>query len=118
MPSRHLIEHEWQTHGSCSGLDPSAYFQQADRAFASIKIPDALHAPRSAPTLSASELIQAFMQANPGLGKNMISIACHDGNDLTEVHICLNKDTLSPQACGGRIRNTCRIGALRIRGSR
>ncbi|HET8940986.1 MAG TPA: ribonuclease T2 [Rudaea sp.] len=115
MPSRRLIEHEWQTHGSCTGLDPSAYFAQADRAFASVRIPAVLHAPRKPPDLSANELIRAFLQTNPGLGKNMISVACRDGNELTEVRVCLNKDTLSPQACTGRIRNTCRIGSLRIR---
>ena len=48
----------------------------------------------------------------------MISIACHDGNELTEVHVCLNKNTLSPQACTGRIRNTCRYGNLRIPATR
>lgn len=114
MPSRRLIEHEWKTHGSCTGLNPSDYFAQADRAFASVKIPAALRAPQNQPTLSANDLVKAFMQTNPGLGKNMISIACRDGNELTEVRVCLTKDTLSPQACGGRVRNTCRYGNLRI----
>jgi ribonuclease T2 len=114
MPSRHLIEHEWQTHGSCTGLDAHAYFDLADRAFAQIKIPPALVAPHSAPQLSAKDVVQAFLQANPGLGENMLSIDCHDGSELTEVRVCLNKQNLSPQACGGRVRNTCRYGALKI----
>jgi ribonuclease T2 len=114
MPSRHLIEHEWQTHGACTGLDPKAYFDLADRAFASVRIPPALTAPQSAPELSAADLVQAFIQANPGLDKNMISTACHDGNELSEVRVCLNRDDLSPQACGGRVRNSCRYGALKI----
>lgn len=118
MPSRSLIEHEWQTHGSCTGLDPSEYFAQADRAFASVKIPFVLRAPQTPPTLSGNDLIQSFMQVNPGLGKNMLSIACHDGNELTEVRVCLNKDTLSPQACTGRVRNTCRYGNLHIPATR
>ena len=118
MPSRHLIEHEWQTHGSCTGLDPHSYFDLADHAFARIKIPSALAAPQSPPQLSAAGVVQAFIQANPGLNDNMISVDCHDGGELTEVRVCLNKDDLSPQTCGGRMRNTCRYGNLKIPASR
>ena len=114
MPSRPLIEHEWRTHGACTGLDPQAYFALADRAFAAVKIPQALTTPRAPPALSASEVTRAFIQSNPGLGKNMLSVVCRDGNALTEVRVCLNKDTLTPQACTGRIRNSCRYGKLRI----
>ena len=58
--------------------------------------------------------MKAFIQANPGLGENMLSVDCQDGGELTEVRVCLNKQDLSPQACGGRVRNTCRYGELRI----
>jgi ribonuclease T2 len=114
MPSRHLIEHEWQTHGACTGLDARSYFDLADHAFARIKVPPVLVAPRSPPPLSAADVVQAFIQANPGLGENMLSVDCHDGSELTEVRVCLNKQDLSPQACGGRLRNTCRYGVLKI----
>jgi ribonuclease T2 len=114
MPSRSLIEHEWQTHGSCTGLDPSAYFALADRAFASVTIPGDLKTPRSPPALSAAEIVQAFTRANPGLRDSMLSVVCHDGNELAEVRVCLAKDAGSPQACGGRVRNSCRYGKLRI----
>ncbi|MHB8448601.1 MAG: ribonuclease T2 family protein [Rudaea sp.] len=118
MPSRRLIEHEWETHGACSGLDPSGYFDLADRAFASIRIPRSLTTPRSPPSLSADEVVQAFAAGNPGLGANMLSAVCRDGGTLTEVRVCLNRDTLAPQACGGRVRNACRAGSLTIPAAR
>jgi ribonuclease T2 len=118
MPSRHLVEHEWQTHGVCSGLDPRAYFDLADRAFAAVNIPPALATPQRPPAISATEVVQAFIEANPDMGENMISVACHDGYELTEVRVCLNKEALTPQACGGRVRNTCRSGTLKIPASR
>jgi len=118
MPSRHLIEHEWHTHGSCTGLNPRDYFDLADRAFARMKIPAALAAPQSPPKLSAADVVQAFIQANPGLSESMLSVDCHDAGELTEVRVCLNKNDLSPQACGGRTRNTCRYGALKIPAAR
>jgi ribonuclease T2 len=114
MPSRYLIEHEWQTHGTCTGMDPKAYFGVADRVFASLKIPDALKAPRSPPALSAGEVVQAFARANPGLDGSMLSVVCHDGGQLAEVRVCLGKESLAPQACGGRVRNSCRYGKLTI----
>ena len=118
MPSRHLIEHEWETHGACTGLEPHAYFELADRAFASVKIPSTLAAPQRPAALSAKEVVRDFVQANPGMSEDMISVSCHDGYELTEVRVCLDKDSLTPQACGGRVRNTCRMGTLKIPASR
>ena len=114
MPSRHLIEHEWQTHGACSGLDPGGYFELADRAFGAVTIPEALRNPRSPPPLSADGVARAFAASNPGLQRSMFAVVCHDGSELAEVRICLNRDTLSPQACGGNVHSTCRYGTLKI----
>ena len=118
MPSRHLIEHEWQTHGACTGLDPGSYFALAARAFAGVKIPPALNAPQSPPQFSAVEVVRGFAAVNPGMNERMLSVVCHDGGELVEVRVCLDKDTLAPQACSGRVRNTCRSGALKIPAAR
>jgi ribonuclease T2 len=114
MPSQSLIQHEWSTHGSCTGLDPAAYFELADRAFASIAIPEPLKTPRSPPALTASQIERGFAAANPGLDDSMLMVECHNGYELTEVRVCLDRDTLAPQACAGRSRNSCRSGALKI----
>jgi len=114
MPSRRLIEHEWATHGACSGLDPATYFDLADRAFARVAIPEPLRTPRSAPALSAADIERAFAVANPGLDASMLSVECHNGYELTEVRVCLNSDTLAPQSCAGRTRSSCRSGTLKI----
>ncbi len=114
MPSRHLIEHEWETHGACSGLDAKAYFDLADDAFSRIKVPKALVAPKSDPELSADDVVKAFEDVNPGLEDGMISVTCRDGAELEEVRICVDKDNLSVKSCGGRVRNACRVGKLRI----
>ncbi|HSE13066.1 MAG TPA: ribonuclease T2 [Rudaea sp.] len=118
MPSRRLIGHEWQTHGTCSGLDPQGYFELADRAFAAVKIPSALASPQAPPELSAVEIVRGFVAVNPGLDERMLSVVCHDGSELVEVRVCLDKDTLAPQACSGRVRNTCRSGGLKIPAAR
>lgn len=114
MPSRGLIEHEWKTHGSCSGLDPKGYFALAEDAFSRVTIPQALKTPATSPSLSAVEIEQAFMDVNPGLEDNMISVECKNGGTLEEVRICVDKDNLSVKSCGGRVRNSCRVGKLTI----
>ena len=87
MPSRHLIEHEWQTHGACTGLDARSYFDLADRAFAQVKVPPALVAPHSPPPLSAKDGVKASIQANPGLGENMPRVGCQGGSALSGVRV-------------------------------
>lgn len=114
MPSRHLIEHEWATHGTCSGLGAAEYFAVADRAFASVRIPAPLRAPQRPPALDAGAIVDAFVGANPGLRESMLSVQCRDGHELSEVRVCLDRDSLAPRACGGRVRNTCRYGTLTI----
>ncbi|MEO6076408.1 MAG: ribonuclease T2 [Dokdonella sp.] len=112
MPSRGLIIHEWRSHGSCTTLDPDDYFQLADRAFASVRIPQALRAPRTPPQLSARDVASAFVDANPGLSSDAIQVAC-TGNQLSEVRICTDAN-LSPRDCGKLSRSRCPAGILRI----
>jgi ribonuclease T2 len=114
MPSRHLIEHEWETHGACTGLDAKTYFDMADDAFSRIEIPKPLKTPQTPPSMSAAEIVQAFSDVNPGLDETMMTVECRNGSELEEVRICVDKDNLSVKACGGRVRNSCRVGKLTI----
>ena len=105
MPSRRLITHEWRTHGACTGLDPAGYFGLADRAFAVVRIPPELSAPREDVQMDANGLVAAFKNANPKLDEGMLSLQCSRG-DLVEVRVCLDK-TLAPRACGKRMQSRC-----------
>jgi len=103
--SPQLMYHEWQAHGTCSGLDAATYFRAADRALASVRIPAAFEAPRRARSMTARALVDAFRAANPQLPENAVRVACSRG-ELAEVRICLNRD-LSPRACGRAVRSGC-----------
>lgn len=109
MPSRRLVNHEWRAHGSCSGLQPSAYFALADRAFAVLQVPPALKAPRRDARTTADALRTALRSANPGLRDDMLSLHCSQG-ELVEVRVCLDKD-LAPRRCGKRMRTGCPVSA-------
>jgi len=39
MPARRLVYHEWDTHGTCSGLSQRAYFELVRKARETVTIP-------------------------------------------------------------------------------
>ncbi|MEP7044579.1 MAG: ribonuclease T2 [Dokdonella sp.] len=105
MPSRHLVEHEWQAPGACTGLKPDTYFELADHAFAAVHVPAALSAPRVDMNISGDDLRDAFKRANPTLKDDMLNLHCSHG-ELVEVRFCLDKST-GLRSCGKRMRNAC-----------
>lgn len=109
MPSRRLVNHEWRAHGSCSGMDPGAYFGLADRAFAVLQVPPALKAPKRDVRTTADALRASLRGANAGLRDDMLSLHCSQG-ELVEVRVCLDKD-LAPRRCGRRMRTGCPVSA-------
>lgn len=109
MPSRRLINHEWRAHGACTGLDPKAYFDLADHAFAKIHVPALLSAPREPLQMTSDNLRSALRAENPALGDDMLSLHCSQG-ELVEVRFCLDRQ-LNPRRCGKRMRNGCPASA-------
>jgi ribonuclease T2 len=91
MPAPRLIFHEWDKHGTCSGLSPRAYFDTVRKARAVVKIPDAYLEPKEILTVTPDEVEEAFVKVNPGLTRDAIAVTC-GGRRLSEVRICLGKD--------------------------
>src|SRR5881396_491407 len=86
MPAPRLIFHEWDRHGTCSGLSPRAYFETVRKARAVVKIPETyLDLPRPL-TVTPDEVEEAFVAANPGLARAGIAVTC-DARRLQEVRI-------------------------------
>jgi ribonuclease T2 len=115
-PSPRLMAHEWQTHGTCSGLSALEYFRTADRATAAVKIPAQFEAPRSDLAFGAGQVLDLFRSANPGLPASSVTVACSRAT-VTEVRVCLTKD-LAVRSCGRGVRTTCPDVTLRIPASR
>jgi len=115
-PSEHLVQHEWQEHGTCSGLDALTYFNTADHATAAIKIPSALEAPRSNQRMTEDGIANLFQSANPQLPGGAMTVACSRA-ELSEVRVCLTKD-LKPRSCGRGVHSNCPRVPLDIPASR
>ena len=110
MPSPRLIFHEWDQHGTCSGLSPHAYFESVRKARAVVKIPPDYMDLNKPITVAPDEVAEAFVKANPELSRKAMAISC-DGRRLTEVRVCLGKD-FSFRDCAEIARRTCRLDKI------
>lgn len=115
-PSVRLMSHEWQEHGTCSGLPPLDYFRAADRSTAAVKIPAEFEAPRSDTTFTLGQIVDLFRKANPGMPDGAMTIVCSRA-DMSEIRICLNSD-LRVRSCGRGVHTSCPKVPLRVPASR
>jgi ribonuclease T2 len=111
-PSPKLVAHEWQRHGTCSGMNALEYFRTADRALAAVQVPGLLQAPRAQLSLSAAEIRAAFHAANPRLPADGMVVSCR-GAELAEVRVCLSS-RLELISCGHGVRSSCPAAALQV----
>lgn len=109
-PDPSLLEHEWKTHGTCSGLSPDDFFTSARKAFHSVTIPPKLAGLQSQISLPPGQILELFTARNPHIPQAALAVSC-GGNYLTAVEACLDKN-LQPIACSG-IRS-CRANTVRI----
>lgn len=110
MPSPRLIFHEWDRHGTCSGLSARAYFETVRKARAAVKIPQDYLDLDKPIVVSPDEIAEAFVKANSGLSRAGLAVAC-DSKRLSEVRVCLNKD-FSFRDCAEVTRRACRRGKV------
>ena len=109
MGSGGLAWHQWKKHGTCSGLSAASYFEAARKAFEQVTRPPAFRALDRQYTISAQVVEDAFIQSNPALQPDMITITCRDGY-IQEARICLTKD-LEARVCGSDVVQDCRANA-------
>lgn len=100
-----LAWHQWKKHGRCSGLSAQDYFDKARRAFEAIRAPEAFGRLTDPVRLPAAVVEEAFLQANPQLRPDMVTITCKAGR-IQEARICLSRD-LEPRLCGEDVVRDC-----------
>ncbi|PVA09527.1 ribonuclease T [Pelagivirga sediminicola] len=112
MGSAGLAWHQWKKHGRCSGLSARAYFALAREAFGRIERP-AVFAKLTRPVSLPARVVEAaFLEANPQLEPDMVTITCRDGR-IHEARICLSRG-LAPVPCGQDTVRDCRLKDARL----
>lgn len=107
MGTSGLAWHQWNKHGSCSGLSPDDYFALARLAYEQITRPAVFRRLEDPVTLPASLIEEAFMRDNDGLDADEITITCRS-NRIQEARICLTRD-LELRECGSDVIRDCSL---------
>ena len=100
-----LAWHAWNKHGRCSGLSAADYFEQSRKAFDAVNRPELLRKLNKPVTVPASVIEAAFLEENPNLFADAITITCKSGR-IQEARICLTSD-LEPRTCGADTIRDC-----------
>jgi ribonuclease T2 len=98
MPSTGLIIHEYSTHGTCSGLSPSQYYDAARKLYHQISLPPGFDDPETSRRLSPERIESEFIAVNEWLRADMIAVTCRGAN-LLDIRVCFDRD-LRPRRCG------------------
>ena len=107
-----LIQHEWSTHGTCSGLNTRDYFNSVTQVFQSVRIPEEYKTLKQTLHVSPSAITAKFAAANPAFGNNAFRVSCLN-DELQEVRICFSKD-LKARACAPTER-ACQASTIAMR---
>ncbi|WP_308916423.1 ribonuclease T2 [Jannaschia sp. LMIT008] len=99
--------HQWNKHGTCSGLAASDYYALSRRAYDTVTRPPLLRELDRAVTLPAAVVEDAFLEVNPDLSADGLTVTCREGR-IREVRICLDR-MLSPRRCGADVIRDCTL---------
>lgn len=107
-----LAWHQWNKHGRCSGLSADDYYALSRLAYERIARPEIFRQLDKSYRLPAAVIEEAFLQANPALEADGLTVTCRDGF-VQEVRICLTRG-LDPRTCGRDVRRDCSLDDARI----
>jgi ribonuclease T2 len=111
MPSRGLIQHEWQKHGTCSGLSAQDYFARAEQAFTYVRVPQQYGSLDHEQQFNVPEVEKSFADANSA-PLQAFRVSCHAG-ELVSLEVCLDKN-LHYQSCTQSVRE-CPVNRIEMR---
>ncbi|MEL6564868.1 MAG: ribonuclease T2 [Pseudomonadota bacterium] len=106
MGTSGLAWHQWKKHGVCTGLSAPAYYALSREAYDRVVRPEVFRKLDSTVRLPASVVEEAFLQSNPGMEPDGVTITCRAGH-IQEARICLSRD-LTPVPCGQDVVRDCR----------
>ena len=110
-PDLPLLQHEWDKHGTCTGLGPERFFAMEREAVHSLRIPARFKHLNSELSLATADVLAEFYKANAEVPEGSLLLSCSQGR-LTAIEECFTKD-LKPMRCEGL--HGCPAAAITIR---
>jgi ribonuclease T2 len=107
-----LAWHQWNKHGRCTGLSADAYYDLSQLAYDRVTRPEVFRRLDKTYRFPAAVVEEAFLQANPQLSADGVTVTCRDGF-VREVRICLTRG-LEPRTCGRDVRRDCSLDDARM----
>jgi ribonuclease T2 len=104
-PSASLYDHEWEKHGTCTGLTPEQYLTLTKKIKDSVVIPSTYRSPEQPVRVTATQFKKDFVSTNPTMTEQGLAVNCSgSGRYLSELYVCFSPDG-APTACSREIRN-------------
>jgi len=101
MPSRGLIQHECEKHGTCSGVSAQNYFGQAEQAFTHVQVPQQYSSLNHEQQFNVADVEKSFAEANHA-PLQAFRVSCHAG-ELVSLEVCVDKN-LQYRSCTESVR--------------
>ena len=105
MGTSGLAWHQWNKHGTCSGLSSEDYYALSRDAYSRITRPPVFRQLDKEITLPASVVEEAFLSANTTLEADQITVTCKSGY-IQEARICMTRE-LEFRTCGTDVIRDC-----------
>ena len=116
MGTSGLAWHQWNKHGVCSGLNSDDYYALSRQAYGKVTRPEVFRKLTDPVTLPASLIEEAFIQSNPTLEPDQITVTCRQGY-IQEARICLTR-ALEFRDCGADVVRDCTAESARFEAMR
>lgn len=104
-PSDKLYTHEWDKHGTCSGLTPEGYLAISKKLKDSVVVPAPYKAPEQPVRVTTEKFKQQFVEANPAMTADALAVYCSgSGRFLQELYVCFTKEG-KPRECSKEVQD-------------
>lgn len=105
-PNDNLFAHEWEKHGTCTGLTPLEYLQLGQELIRLVFIPNQFRSPEKTFRISSVALKTLFREANPGFDSATLEVSCSSsGRYLKEIYVCFSREG-RPTSCSAEMQKT------------
>ena len=100
-PSDRLFRHEWEKHGTCSGLSQRDYLGLSKKLKEGVVVPDAYRTPEQPFRTTSAALRKAVSARNRMVPEDAIAVFCSgSGRFFKEMYVCFDKQGKFALPCG------------------